>query len=320
MTKLSFLWSAMAGIAMLGAIMSVPARAQAPAAPEKKPATPAQTKPAPPQMPTPQLLWPEGAPGAKGDEDADKPALWVFLPPAERANGTAVVVCPGGGYAHLAIGHEGKDVAEWFNARGVAAFVLRYRLAPKYMHPAPLQDVQRALRTVRSRAEFWKLDPQRVGVMGFSAGGHLASTAATHFDKGRSEDSDPIEHVSCRPDFAILCYPVIAFGTEFVHRGSQKNLLGDDPDPKLVELLANHKQVTADTPPTFLFHTNADAGVVPENSVLFYLALRQAKVPAELHIYEQGKHGVGLAADDPILSTWSARLADWLKAHGLLGK
>lgn len=287
--------------------------------PAKKPAPkpPARVMP---EMPKPQLLWPEGAPGAQGSEEVDQPALWVFLPPAETANGAAVVICPGGGYAHLAYGHEGKEIAEWFNARGVAAFVLRYRLAPRYQHPAPMQDVQRALRTVRARAEFWRLDPQRVGVMGFSAGGHLASTAATHFDAGQSDASDPIEKVSCRPDFAILCYPVVAFGTEYVHGGSQKNLLGTAPDAALVELLANHKQVTPQTPPTFMFHTNADTAVVPENSVLFFLALRKAKVPAELHIYESGRHGLGLATEEPGARTWADRLADWLQNRGYLAK
>ncbi|HWA99981.1 MAG TPA: alpha/beta hydrolase [Pirellulales bacterium] len=273
-----------------------------------------------PEMPAPTYLWPEGAPGAKGSDEDDKPALWVFLPEAAKANGTAVVVCPGGGYGHLAYGHEGKDVAELLNAQGVAVFVLRYRLAPKYGHPAPMLDVQRALRTVRAGADKWKLDPKRVGVMGFSAGGHLASTAATHFDAGKTDASDPIDHASCRPDFAVLCYPVIAFGTEYAHGGSQKNLLGAEPDPKLVAYYANHTQVTPETPPTFLFHTNGDTGVVPENSVLFYLALRKAKVPAEMHIYEFGKHGVGLAKDDPVLSTWSGRLIDWMRGHELIAK
>lgn len=274
----------------------------------------------PPEMPAPQLLWTDGAPGAVGTEDVDKPALWVFLPPAEKAVGSAVVVCPGGGYGGLAIGHEGKEIADWYTGQGVAAFVLRYRLGPRYRHPAPLQDVQRALRTVRSQAEHYKLDPERIGVMGFSAGGHLASTAGTHFDNGNPAATDPIERVSCRPSFMILGYPVVALGSEYAHQGSKKNLLGTEPDPQLVELLSNEKQVTAETPPTFMFHTTEDTAVPPENSVLFYLGLRKAKVPCELHIYERGRHGVGLAKDDPVLSTWSARLSDWLKLHGVLGK
>jgi enterochelin esterase family protein len=267
-----------------------------------------------------EFLWPNGAPGAVGDTDQDKPSLTVYLPPAEKVNGAAAVVCPGGGYQHLALGHEGRDIADWLNKLGVTAFVLQYRIAPRYHHPAPLQDAQRALRMVRARASEWHIDPKRVGIWGFSAGGHLASTAATHFDVGKPDADDPIERAGCRPDFAILCYPVITMGPGPTHRGSEANLLGKNPDPKLIEFLSNDKQVTPQTPPTFLFHTDADAGVPPENSVLFYLALRRAKVPAELHIYEKGKHGVGLAPTDPVLSSWPDRLAAWLKGRGLLKK
>lgn len=263
-------------------------------------------------------LWPEGAPGAVGKEEADKPSLTVFLPPADKANGAAVVVCPGGGYGFLAVDHEGKQIAEWLNGLGVTAFMLKYRIAPRYHHPAPLQDAQRALRTVRARAKEWNVNPQRLGIWGFSAGGHLASTAGTHFDDGNADAPDAIDRVSCRPDFLILCYPVITLEPPHAHMGSRQNLLGKEPDPKLVESLCNHKQVTPRTPPTFLFHTNADDGVVPENSVLFYLALRKAKVPAELHIYEKGPHGVGLAAKDEVLSSWPDRLAAWLKSRGVL--
>jgi acetyl esterase/lipase len=266
------------------------------------------------------VLWPGGAPGAVGNEDADRPTLTVYLPPAERAVPTGVVVCPGGGYAKLAMDHEGRQVAEWLNSLGVAAFVLKYRLGPRYRHPAPLEDAKRALRLVRSRASEFRIAPDRIGVWGFSAGGHLASTLATHFDAGNPAAADPIERVSCRPDFAILAYPVISFASEYAHKGSRRNLLGDNPDPALVENLSNEKQVTAQTPPTFLFHTNEDQGVPAENSVLFYLALRRAGVPAELHIYERGRHGVGLAPDDPVLSSWPQRLADWLRVRGLLGR
>jgi len=266
------------------------------------------------------VLWPGGAPGAVGDEEADRPTLTVYLPPAERAVPTGVVVCPGGGYAKLAMDHEGRQVAEWLNSLGVAAFVLKYRLGPRYRHPAPLEDAKRALRLVRSRAGEFRIAPDRIGVWGFSAGGHLASTLATHFDAGNPAASDPVERVSCRPDFAILAYPVISFATAHAHKGSRRNLLGDNPDPALVENLSNEKQVTAQTPPTFLFHTNEDAGVPAENSVLFYLALRRAGVPAELHIYERGRHGVGLAPNDPVLSSWPQRLADWLRVRGLLGR
>jgi acetyl esterase/lipase len=269
-------------------------------------------------QPPVELLWPKGAPGAVGEEPADKPSLTIFLPPPAKANGTAVVICPGGGYAGLASDHEGKQPAEWLNAHGVAAFVLKYRLGPRYHHPAMLHDAQRALRTVRARAKDWSLDPKRIGIWGFSAGGHLASTAGTHFDEGSPGADEPIERVSSRPDFLILCYPVITLTGPYAHVGSRNNLLGREPDPKLVESLSNDTQVTDRTPPTFLFHTNEDRGVVPENSVLFYLALRKAHVPAELHVYEKGRHGVGLAPTDPVLTTWKERLADWLKGRGLL--
>ncbi|MBI1916152.1 MAG: alpha/beta hydrolase [Planctomycetes bacterium] len=277
---------------------------------------PAVDAPTPKEMP----LWPKGAPGARGDEPADKPTLTLYRPSAGKATGAAVVVCPGGGYGALAVGHEGKDIAEWLNGQGITAFVLKYRIAPRYRHPAPLQDAQRALRTVRARAKDWDLDPKRVGIWGFSAGGHLASAAATHFDDGKADDPDPVERVSCRPDFAILCYPVITFKEPYVHKGSRSNLLGKDPPAELVESLSNETQVTPRTPPAFLFHTNADAGVVPENSILFYLALRKAKVPAELHIYEKGPHGVGLALKDSVLTTWKERLADWLAVRGAINR
>ncbi len=264
------------------------------------------------------LLWPQGAPGAIGNEDTDRPAVSIFLPPKDKATGSAVVVCPGGGYQMLALDHEGKQIAEWLNSLGVAAFVLRYRLAPRYHHPAPLQDAQRALRFVRAKAEEFGIVPDRVGIWGFSAGGHLASTAGTHFDAGDPNAADPIDRPGCRPDFMILAYPVIMFSSDYTHKGSQRNLLGANPDPKLVELLSNEKQVTPETPPTFLFHTTADKGVPPENSVFFYLALRKAGVPAEMHIYERGNHGVGLAPKDAVLSSWPGRLADWLKVRGIL--
>ncbi len=270
--------------------------------------------------PKPELLWPRGAPGAVGEEPADKPTLTAYLPPPDKATGAAVVVCPGGGYGNLAADHEGKQPAKWLNERGVAAFVLRYRHAPRYRHPAPLQDAQRALRTVRANARQWNVAADRVGIWGFSAGGHLASTAATHFDRGKADAEDPVERAGCRPDFLILCYPVVTFQPPHAHLGSRNNLLGKEPNPELVKSLSNETQVTRETSPTFLFHTDADKGVVPENSVLFYLALRKVGVPAELHIYEKGKHGVGLAPDDAVLSSWPDRLAAWLKGRGLLSK
>ena len=270
-----------------------------------------------PAGPKPQLLWADGAPGAMGTQDEDKPTITPFLVPAARAVGTAVVVCPGGGYQHLATDHEGDQVARWLNSLGVQAFVLKYRLGPKYHHPIELGDAQRAIRTVRTKAEEYHVQPNRIGIMGFSAGGHLASSAGTHFDTGDAGAADPIDRAGSRPDFLILGYPVISF-TANVHRGSMRMLLGDNPDPKLVELMSNELQVTAQTPPTFLFHTTADQTVPVENSVMFYMALRKAGVPAEMHIYEQGPHGVGLAPTDAALSSWPERLANWLRVRGLL--
>jgi acetyl esterase/lipase len=265
------------------------------------------------------LLWPNGAPDAKGDADNDKPSLTIYLPEKQDPARAAVIVCPGGGYTNLAIGHEGTDVAKWLNSLGVAAFVLKYRHGGNgYRHPVPLEDAQRAIRYVRFGAEKWNIDPAKIGILGFSAGGHLASTAGTHFDRGKPDASDATDRVSCRPDFLVLCYAVISMTSDQTHKGSRNSLLGNSPDPELAKSLSNETQVTADTPPTFLFSTNADTTVPAENSVQFYLALRKAKVPAELHIYEKGQHGVGLAPKDPILTTWKERLADWLKLRGLL--
>jgi acetyl esterase/lipase len=269
------------------------------------------------RMPKADLLWPNGAPGAQGNEEIDQPSIAPYVP-AGRGTGTAVVVCPGGGYSHLAMDHEGDQIAKWLNSIGVTAFVLKYRLGPKYHHPVELGDAQRAIRTVRAKAAEYHVMPDRIGIMGFSAGGHLASTAGTHFDAGDAGAADPIDRMSSRPDFLVLGYPVISFTTQYTHKGSLQSLLGNNPDPKLVESLSNELQVTAQTPPTFLFHTTADTTVPVENSVLFYLALRKAGVAAEMHIYERGPHGLGLAALDEALSSWPARLAGWMRVHGLL--
>ncbi|MCS7023474.1 MAG: alpha/beta hydrolase [Bryobacteraceae bacterium] len=263
-----------------------------------------------------ELLYPQGAPDAVGQEEIDKPSLTYFL--ADRKVATGVIVCPGGGYRTLALEHEGNQIAEWLNSLGISAFVLKYRLGPRYRHPAMLRDAQRAIRMVRSQASQLGLAPDRIGIWGFSAGGHLASTAATHFDDGNPASPDPVERFSSRPDFAILAYPVISLVTEYAHAGSKRHLLGENPDDQQLRLLSNELQVSARTPPTFLFHTHEDQSVPPENSVLFYLALRKAGVPAELHIYEKGRHGLGLAATDATLSSWPARLADWLRVRGLL--
>lgn len=263
------------------------------------------------------LLWPHGAPGKVGDEPADQPLLWLY-PAAQGTTGTAVVICPGGGYGIHAVDHEGTQVARWFNSIGVSAFVLKYRLAPRYRHPAPMQDVQRAIQHVRANADKYGVAPRRIGVMGFSAGGHLASTCATHFLDAKPPAEDPVERVSSRPDFAVLAYPVITMTEPWGHAGSKKNLLGDNPDPELAKSLSNDLQVTPQTPPTFLFHTGEDTGVPPQNSLAFYSACLQHKVPAELHIYRFGPHGVGLAPGDPALSTWKGRLHDWLRNSSLL--
>jgi acetyl esterase/lipase len=271
--------------------------------------------------PKTELLWPNGAPGAKGQRPQDKPTLTICLPDPKIANGAAVVICPGGGYAGLAVDHEGRQVAAWLNSLGVAAFILEYRHRGRgYQHPAPLDDAQRAIRTVRARAAEWKVDPQRIGILGFSAGGHLASTAGTHFDRGNPAAEDSISRASCRPDFLILCYAVIAFGEPYAHRGSQANLLGKNAPADLVRSLSNEKQVTKETPPTFLFHTDEDSGVPAENSVYFYLALRKAGVPAELHIFRPGQHGLGLAPNTPGTSAWPKCCEGWLRSQGFLGK
>jgi acetyl esterase/lipase len=272
-----------------------------------------------PASPQEILLWENGAPGALGQTDADKPSITVYRAP-RGSNGTAIVVAPGGGYANLATEHEGRQEAYWFNAMGVTAFVLRYRLGPRYHHPIELGDAQRAIRTVRARATEFSVIPDRIGMMGFSAGGHLTSTAGTHFDTGKPDAADPIERVSSRPDFMILGYPVISFDPAVAHAGSVRMLLGENPDAKLIENLSNDLQVTPQTPPTFIFHTTNDNGVPVENSVRFYLALRKAKVPVEMHLFENGPHGVGMALNDPSLSAWPTLLMNWLRARGLLTK
>jgi acetyl esterase/lipase len=273
-------------------------------------------------------LWPNGSPGARGtDPDKDVPTLTVWRPRPEVATGSAVVVCPGGGYGMLAMDHEGKQVAEWLNSMGITAFMLKYRLGPRYHHPAMLQDAGRAIRTVRANAERWRLDPHRIAILGFSAGGHLASTAGTHFDAGRVDSDDPIDRVSSRPDRMILVYPVIALATPYGHKGSLRNLLGDNPSQELIESLSNERQVTKQTPPTFIAHTNADQGVPAENALLFTLALRKAGVPVELHLFERGVHGLGLGDGwagripaEPSFKAWPKLCETWLKNQGFLDR
>ena len=265
-----------------------------------------------------ELLWPHGAPGAQGTQPEDIPTLTVYLPDPGKAVGTAVVVCPGGGYVHLAMEKEGSDIAEWLNSIGIAAFVLKYRLGPRYHHPIEMWDGQRALRYVRYHARDYGIDSNRIGIWGFSAGGHLASTVGTHFDNGKPQAPDPIDRVSCRPDFMVLAYPVVTMLPPYVHKGSRRALLGDHPDPRLVRYLSNELQVTSETPPTFLFSTDADTTVPCENSIQFFLALRQNHVPAEMHIFEPGQHGVGLGTIHATLSIWPTLLANWFRTRGLL--
>jgi len=269
------------------------------------------------------LLWEGGAPNALGTEDKDKPRITVWFPDKDKAVDAAVVVCPGGGYGALALDHEGKQIGEWFNSFGVTAVVLEYRHRNKgYGHPNPLLDVQRAIRTVRFNADKWDIDPLKIGVLGFSAGGHLASTAGTHFDDPpafpESYTADAMDAVSCRPDFMILCYPVIQFDSAVTHRGSQNNLIGSDAPAELVEYYSSEKQVTGRTPPTFILFTNEDTGVPPENGVAFYLALRQHKIPAELHIYQKGAHGLGLGKGNPGYEIWPELCRVWLMNNGFV--
>jgi acetyl esterase/lipase len=263
-------------------------------------------------------LWSGRAPGALGDAEADIPALTVFLPRTMAPGTPAVVICPGGAYARLASNHEGRQVASFLNSLGIAAFVLRYRLGPAYHHPIELGDAQRAIRTLRSHAGEWRLDPARIGIVGFSAGGHLAMSASTHFDAGNPSATDQVDRAGSRPDFAVLGYPVISMTAPWTHAGSRTNLLGDRPDPEVARDLSGENAVTATTPPTFLFQTTEDTVVPAENSVQYYLALRKAGVPAEMHVFEKGAHGVGLANDNAALSPWSTLLANWLRVHGIV--
>jgi acetyl esterase/lipase len=279
------------------------------AAPEPQPAIP---------------LWTEAAPGALGtDPVKDIPTLTPYLPAPDKATGAAIIVCPGGGYGGLAP-HEGRDYALWLTERGITGFVLKYRLGSSgYRHPAMMNDVNRAVRLVRSRAAEWNINPQKIGVMGSSAGGHLASTALTHYDGGQPTATDPVERVSSRPDLGILCYAVISMGP-ITHGGSKKNLLGDNPSPELVTLLSNELQVTKDTPRTFLWHTRDDPGVKVQNSLEFANALLQNGVPFDLHIYQHGAHGLGLGVrgykpgvtDPATLLPWTTDLDYWLKLQG----
>ncbi len=266
-------------------------------------------------------LWPAGqVPGALGDGTNDVPSLTVYLPEAGRGNGSAMVICPGGGYGHLAP-HEGRDYALFLNREGVACFVLKYRLAIHgYRHPAMLDDAARAVRMVRSKAMEWGVDRDRVGIMGSSAGGHLASTLVTHFDAGKPDAADPVEREGSRPNVGILCYPVITMGA-FTHQGSKRNLLGPEPAPALVEDLSNELRVRKDGPPVFVWHTVEDTAVPVENALLFADAMRKAGVPFDLHVYEKGRHGIGLRSAPPAFDNphpWARDMVFWLRERGFV--
>lgn len=262
-------------------------------------------------------LWPLAAPLARGGGPDDKPGIILYLPSSHQPT-PGIVVCPSGNYMSLLLDRDGRQVAEWLNNLGIAAFVLKYRVAPAYHYPVPLLDAQRALRYVRSNASLFNVIENEIGIMGFNAGGHLAAMAGTHFDTGKPSSSDSIDRKSSRPDFLVLVYPVITCSELFLHALSCENLLGDHPDASLAALVSIERHVTPNTPPTFLFHTYDDATVPVENSLAFFAALRKAGVPAELHVYEHGPHGAGLALDDPVLSTWPALLENWFRVRGLL--
>ncbi len=265
----------------------------------------------------PLPLWSEKAPGALGETPKDVPTLTPYLPEKLGAARAAMVICPGGGYGGLA-DHEGSHYAKFLNEQGIAAFVLKYRLGSAgYRHPVMLNDAARAVRTVRARATEWNIDPAKIGIMGSSAGGHLASTLLTHFDAGNAEATDPIDRQSSRPDLGVLCYAVITMG-EFTHKGSKKNLLGDNPSEELVTLLSSELQVKENTPPCFIWHTWEDGGVPVENSMLFASALRKNKVPFDFHVYQKGAHGMGLGSkgDPATRHPWTQDLVFWLKAQG----
>ena len=261
-------------------------------------------------------LWPGTAP-PDGARQQQLPLLRAYIP-ASNPTGTAVVICPGGGYANLAVDWEGTLVAQWFNRHHVAAFVLQYRHGAGHGYPQPIDDGRRAMRWVRDHADTYHLAKNHIGIMGFSAGGHVASTVSTHFDPSTAIGGDAIAKVSARPDFTILAYPVVTMKKDFTHMGSRENLLGQHPTQAMVELLSNETQVTDQTPPAFIYATDADTTVPPENSVDYYLALHRHHVPAELHVFREGGHGTGLGQADRLLSIWPALLARWMAGMGLM--
>jgi acetyl esterase/lipase len=264
-------------------------------------------------------LWPLAAPQAKSAGADDNPAILLYLPAAHHLT-PGIVICPSGDYMSLSMDHDGRQVAEWLNKLGIAAFVLRYRIAPAYHYPVPLLDAQRAVRYVRSSASLYNVAANEIGIMGFSAGGHLAAMAATRFDAGKTSPGDRIDRMSSRPDFLILAYPLITCSQPFRQALACSNLLGENANPNLDAEVSAEKYVTRQTPPTFLFHSYDDPTMSVENSLAFFSALRAAGVPAELHIFEHGPHSVGATPDDPVLSTWPKLLENWFRERGLLPK
>lgn len=299
----------LAGPAATAAAQSTPASASA------------ETKPADPTLPHGQIeyLWPDGAPGAVGSTDEDKPRLEIFSGFGPGTH-TAVIVCPGGGYTHLAYEKEGTRIAEWLNLRGITAFVLTYRLAPRYHYPAPILDGYRSVRWVRSHAQQYKIDPDHIGMWGFSAGGHLVGIVGTHFDDGNARAADPIDRVSDRPDFVISSYGGLSLQEGIAKPHAMGALLGDNPSAELIEDMSPDKHVTAKTPPYFLYATTTDQSVPVLSSVSFYTALVRAGVPAELHIFEQGPHGTALGQAYPELSAWPELLENWLRLNGWIAE
>lgn len=264
-------------------------------------------------------LWIEGAPLAQGTDELDKPSVTVWFPAKEKATGAAVIICPGGGYVTLALDHEGKQVAKWYNEMGITAIVLRYRYGTwdhkKYQHPAPFLDVSRAMRLVRSKSKEWKINPEKIGIMGFSAGGHLASCLATMWDGGNPKATNAIDKMSSKPNFLALVYPVITFRTKHAFTFGRGVLLGDNASKELIDSMSTEMRVTTNTPPTFIMYTDED-DINAMNGILFYSALKENKVPAELHIYERGAHGYGLYPKDDRIADWTERLKNWLRNRG----
>jgi acetyl esterase/lipase len=265
--------------------------------------------------PAAELLWPDGAPLLDANKPGTAPTITVHMPEAGKSNGAAVVICPGGGYGGVVMSYEGHDVARWLNRYGFVGIVLKYRVSP-YRHPVEMLDGQRAMRLARSRARQLNVDPNRIGIMGFSAGGHLASTVGTHFDAGQANAADPIDRVSCRPDFMVLVYPVITMGAK-THGGSRANLLGNSPSAELIDLLSNEKHVTKQTPPTFLAHATTDQAVPVANSAMFHEALKAHGVPAEFFELPTGAHGLG-CGNGKEWAAWQAKCLEWFKARGMV--